>query len=293
VITHFQHLSIAFIETRPKLPFGYLIALCNNSNRAYEYTTEFFENKIGAVLDDRGLGIPVDQVADGFSKVAKKAMHRLIAMMMEDMTEIYPKFFMAEWYTANPPFISSIVVTLKDYFSTELSPHMLPPVFQDLSLECAKRLVKVYAGHLIEKKHPPFTAATVARMQRDVDELQAFFSNYIREKTLEELLQPLVLLRQLLEANYQLVSSYYESLLEHFPDASLNVIEVLLDNRQDLERNEVKEALAACQAVAARRATSVRKPTGGATLLGDSLVARKKSKKNKTKAFFSKLLQKF
>ena len=37
VISHFQTLFIAFIENQTKLPFGYLIALCNNSNRAYEY----------------------------------------------------------------------------------------------------------------------------------------------------------------------------------------------------------------------------------------------------------------
>lgn len=80
-----------------------------------------------------------------------------------------------------------------------------------------------------------------------------------------------------------------ESLLEHFPDASLNVIEVLLENRKDLERAEVKEALAACQAVSTK--TTMRRPSGGAMLLGESTVRRRK--KAKTKAFFSKLLQQF
>lgn len=136
-------------------------------------------------------------------------MVRLIAMMMEDMSEVYPQFFLEGWYTSNPPLMSTIVVTLKDYFTTELSPHMLSPVFQDLSIECAKRIVKVYCGHLIEKKTPPFNSSTVARMQKDIDELRSFFGLCVREKTLEEILQPVVLLRQLLDANYQLIASYY------------------------------------------------------------------------------------
>lgn len=231
-------------------------------------------------------------------------MIRIIALMMDDMKDIYPLFFMNEWYTANPPLMSSIVVTLKDYFNTELSPHMLTPAFQDIAHECAKRIAKVYVGHLLEKKHPPFTPATVLRMQKDIGELRAFFGDYIREKVLDDILQPLELLKQLLEASTQLIAGYYgtltrarlvvlsaspESLLDHFPDASLNVIEVLLDNRQDLERAEVKDALAACQSVAARK--NVRRPSGGAMLLGETSVKRKK--KNKTKAFFTKLLQKF
>lgn len=36
VISHFQTLFIAFIENTATLPFGYLIALCNNSTRSYE-----------------------------------------------------------------------------------------------------------------------------------------------------------------------------------------------------------------------------------------------------------------
>ena len=86
VISYFQTLFTSFIDANHSLDFDYLLALCNNSFRAYEcvglfrlfavsgfwmlpracfrYSVEFFENKIGNLLDDRG-GASADTVADG------------------------------------------------------------------------------------------------------------------------------------------------------------------------------------------------------------------------------------
>jgi hypothetical protein len=212
MIRYYQTLFMNLIsDSQQKLDFEYLLALSNNSMLAYQYLVEFFQGKMGFILEQNNRMPNLDEMNEGFDRAGHGALKRVADTIEADLAKVWPMFFTKEWYDATPPLIQKICGTIKDYIVAQLLPHLLSSNFRELASDLLDRVVQRYLAALLSKKRssPAFSQATTARMQLDIAAVRDLFGEYIREKVLDVSVEVLTSVWKILASDLALVPVHF------------------------------------------------------------------------------------
>jgi len=266
ILKTFQSMVISLIDREwQNLPFKYIIALVNNNSRCVEFTQELFE-RITPNLEETFLQrMNIDVVAEGFNLVAKSACNALTNRIFNDLESTLNKLFTKDWFES--PLIESVVVTIKEYHRDDIADHMLDSYVKKLLSEALDRLVLSYIRAFFTAKYP-LAKESIEKMREDDKVIREFFNQMLREKLVEAMMQPIEQIIDLMQAEADMVSVYYDSILALYPDVTIKHLENLLERRQDLSRSQVKSAMEGVKAMMTNR-----KPVDN--IFGDDSKARK------------------
>jgi len=229
----------------------YILATINNSSRSFDQVEEIVDTIVAVIAEQYKQKITemFEPVAAGFHSVAKQAMYAVASVIFRDLEETMSKLFEKEWYESE--LLKAVVLTMDDYFK-DIESFVVESYTKKLAAECLDRVVNKYVEQLFGKKHT-LDQHTIQRMQDDEQTLRDFFSQKARKNAVSEGLQVLTDLRELLDAEPEMISLYFHSLLKNHPDVSLTIIAALLSMRYDLDRNQISEAIEGCSRIIEQR----------------------------------------
>jgi len=250
-LTSYQRLLENLCKNRWRdLELEYIIALANNNSKCYDFTQELVEKVSKIVPEEDLMQVNMDPVMDGFHGVSKLALSALVEVVFADLEEALVKLFQKEWYDQD--LIQLIINTMLDYYDNEVQNYLMDSYMRIFAQECLSRLVFRYISELLTRKHA-FNQASVERMTDDIQAMRDFFTKYVRPNYLQQQTQVLDDLKELLDSESDMISLYYDSLLRHQGEVPLRVVEILLTQREGMDKSKVKEALASCKELKEKR----------------------------------------
>lgn len=230
-------------ENESRYDVNYIVALVNNFDQCYENTVEM-DAKAAKVFDPvTYAGMLLNEVMDGFQDLVKYArlflIHHCFAVLDEDIVKLFTK----AWYEEE--IIEIFIATLNDYFGNEIKGRLQDAYFRKFAVECLDRCVQLYVQQLLYgRNRAPFTKRTAERLKYDANRLTSFFTAWqVRDKFVKTHLQVLYDLADLINADYDAVPYAMDTVVKNNPDITSNYIELLLANRDDLDKKQNKALL--------------------------------------------------
>jgi hypothetical protein len=238
----------------PLLPFEYLLAQVNNASRGEAYLDEL-EPQLRAGGGGAGEEFErnLEAAREGFARLRRTALRRLADYMQHDLRSALDRLFSHEWYEASPGLVESVVVTIKDYLVNDVEGRVPAAAVRELEEECLERVVRAYAAALLAPatSRRRLLPEALPRLELDIDLLHSFFQErLVRQALLDQQMDLLRVLHRLLQADPVLVPAHFETLVALVPDASVNVLETLLERRpNEIEKPQLREILDRCRKI--------------------------------------------
>lgn len=228
----------------------YLIMMGNSSLRWIE-NMQNLSGLMDDLLKPEFLGPAQKQLktaSDGFLNIAKSATKTLVDIIMSAIKVCLGQLFALEWY--NEAVIETVVATFEDFF-TDYQSHAEEFLMVKLIADVLERTVIVYIEAMrgrnsrlkmiqAQDSNNP-TASDL--LLRDIQCLQRFFSRFRDPKKVEKALDPLIKLRTLLIASEKMIFLEFFALVKVYPDVPLPLVEELLNKRDDLDKQTLKELI--------------------------------------------------
>jgi hypothetical protein len=231
-------------ENQSRYELLYVVALINNFDQCYEYTLDM-DARASKIFDPvTYAGMLMNEVMDGFQDLVKLGREVLMRHVFAVLDEDIVKLFTKAWYEEE--IIEIFIATLNDYFGNELKGKLLDTYFRKFAIEAMDKCVTIYVSQLLySKTRLPFTKRTAERLKYDAARLTSFFTAWqVRDKFVKTHLQVLFDLSDLINADYDAVPYSLDSLVKNSPDIIASVVDLVLSNRDDLDRKQVKALLA-------------------------------------------------
>lgn len=245
--------SVKFFE-KPEttVPYfeDYLIMMGNSSLRWIE-NMQNLSGLMDDLLKPEFLGPAQKQLktaSDGFLTIAKSATKILVDIIMSAIKVCLGQLFGLEWY--NDTVIETVVATFEDFF-TDYQSHAEEFLMVKLFADVLERTVIVYIeamrgrnSRLKMTQQTDSNKPTASDLLiRDIQCLQKFFSRFRDPKKVEKALDPFVKLRTLLIASEKMIFLEFFALVKVYPDVPLPLIDELLNKRDDLDKQTLKELI--------------------------------------------------
>lgn len=227
-------------ENESRYDVNYIVALVNNFDQCFENTVEM-DSKAAKVFDPvTYAGMLLSEVQDGFQDLVKHARAMLIRHCFAVLDEDIVKLFTKSWYEEE--IIEIFIATLNDYFGNEIKGRLQDAYFRKFAVEALDRCVLLYVQQLLYgRNRAPFTKRTADRLKYDANRLTSFFTAWqVRDKFVKTHLQVLYDLSDLINADYDAVPYAMDTIVKNNPDITANYVELLLANRDDLDKKQNK-----------------------------------------------------
>lgn len=230
-------------ENEHRYDVNYLVALVNNFDQCYENMVEM-DARAAKVFDPvTYAGMLLNEVMDGFQDLVKYARLFLLRHCFSVLDEDIVKLFTKSWYEEE--IIEIFIATLNDYFGNEIKGRLQDAYFRKFAVECLDRCVLLYVQQLLYgRNRAPFTKRTAERLKYDANRLTSFFTAWqVRDKFVKTHLQVLYDLADLINADYDAVPYAMDTLVKDYPDITSNYVDLILANRDDLDKKQNKALL--------------------------------------------------
>eukprot|EP00002_Diphylleia_rotans_P014982 TRINITY_DN2905_c0_g1_i5.p1 TRINITY_DN2905_c0_g1~~TRINITY_DN2905_c0_g1_i5.p1 ORF type:complete len:726 (-),score=170.06 TRINITY_DN2905_c0_g1_i5:204-2381(-) len=181
-----QALYQSWKDERKSVPLQKVVASINNCDRCFDLTTEFQETYQKYLISAEAKQVDWDAISRGFTDATKVPIQLLSNIICDDLSHTFPLFYSKEWKTEDP--MSVVIATLQDYFE-ELSQLLLAFYMKSLCAICLETVINEILGNLIANQYVQ-DQESKANTLKDVSKLQVFFSNYLKPRTLEQIMTP-------------------------------------------------------------------------------------------------------
>ena len=230
-------------ENESRYDVTYVVALINNFDRCYENTVEMDSRAMKVFDPVTYAGMLMSEVMDGFQELVIFSRELLMRLCFLVLDEDIVKLFTKAWYEEE--IIEIFIATLNDYFGNEIKGKLMDTYFRKFAVECLDKCVVVYAMQLLYgKNRAPLTRRTADRLKYDAARLTSFFTAWqVRDKFVKTHLQVLFDLADLINADYDAVPHALDNLIKNSPDITSTIVEIILSNRDDLDKKQVKALL--------------------------------------------------
>ncbi|EEB06866.2 exocyst complex subunit Sec6 [Schizosaccharomyces japonicus yFS275] len=227
----------------PGLP-EYAVALSNDSLKSSGFTESTFKKYHNLIPENfRSEFLErLSNVEDGYIYLSGSCLSTIVALIATDTKHAFSLVFQTAWYESSN--IPIVVNTFRDYLS-DCKEHLVSGLTESLAKESIKGFVVCYIRCLLNKNIKLRGAETIERIRADVSCALQMFSDYASD--VNELKQEFVsiqsLLLGMLDADTNTVADYYTDLKNLFWDVPIQLVELVLINRSDLDRNECRKMI--------------------------------------------------
>lgn len=238
-------------------------ATMNNCVRSDDLTAEL-EETLQEALDEEQIegeeGIDVAKVRRGFVDVAREAVGKISAVVFADpgLSAQFAKLFAgAAWESGDA--VETLVATLRDY-QTDVETYIDRSFYKRVMENWLERTVADYVAAFISRC-TVVRAEMVERMKADEALLTEFFMSVgLKAAKVEAQAQLVADVREVAAADS--VESFVLSftvLLQNAPETQIGVAEKLLAMREDISKQDRREAVAQCKELIAVHASTTRR----------------------------------
>jgi len=243
-----QKITTTLFEEWENLPFEWILAQINNAVKCCD-KIDSIVSTIQPLMDEffgSQLSSLFDPITEHFNGVSKKALGVVMDIIWRDIQAPLEQLFTLEWYDSDK-FIDPIVGTLLSYFE-DIDGYIVENYFRRLCTESMDRLTQSYISQLFEMSHT-LDNQTADRLLTDHTKLKDFFVKHLKENIVDGKLQVLLDLRELIDAEVDMLPLYFHSIVTNYPDVTVHIIVALLSMRKDLNKKEMAEAIAGLEKV--------------------------------------------
>lgn len=240
-------------EVPPGL-FEYLMALANDQTRADAFLSELsakwsepLSRKYQAIITAR-----FEQAQEGYTDVAVECINGMIAIILSDSDKAFKQLYTgSRWYKG--VVIREIIDTLAD-FAEEALGQLDPELFE---IFIGKLCCSVMRRYLEALKHAHGKIKIPQGPNRIIEDVTEFFDFFTKpgfntnETDVIAVLSVSELLRDVLLVPVEEITSLFVTLRERFWDAPLELFELMVGARRDLDKKTSKTILSKVRIAAA------------------------------------------
>ncbi|KYR00334.1 exocyst complex subunit 3 [Tieghemostelium lacteum] len=249
-LLYFQEQAIALLRDRNQhIKFENLIAYVNNNSKSYDFTQTIVDKVSNILTVESMASLNFDPVLEGFISVSNVATNAIAAVIFRDCAPTLKKFFTVEW--ENEPLIYPIINTIEEYFRDDIQPHILENYMKRLSLLCLDTLIEHILTNLITGKNK-LKDTTAKMMGTDSDLILEFFKKYLRLSVATAHVHVLEDFQQLIICEPEMIPIYFRSIYNTHKDINEKIIENVLLQRSDINRNQIREQVDAIAEIIAK-----------------------------------------
>lgn len=232
-------------ETSPKGLPEYIIALANDCLSCSEYTEEIIKevSPIFNESDMEKITNEMDSVLKGFMDISKRCITILIEIIMFDLKSTFSQMFTSAWY--DEKLINLIIGTLIDYcddFQVYLQEYLFTKFITDLN----DRFIIAYLESFCNKNAKFKMPQCVEKMKNDIAQAVEFFTKYRTSKRVNESFKHVNQFISMITSSVTMLFLDYYSLWKECPDISISYIETVLNKRDDIQHNQLREIIDQC-----------------------------------------------
>lgn len=229
-------------EPLPGLP-DYVIALANDQIRSADYC-ESISARIAPLVSGKYSKTIVDDLSratDGFLDLAKSCLVGLIRITQKDVRNTFASMFNKEWYSGNS--MTLIVGTYREYIQ-DCRDHLNELLMEFFLDELLDTFLKEYISAMCNNKKATFKMPVVLdHIPREIGLAFNLFAENMDLETLQLKFDVLEMVISFLQSDATTVLEDWQRLKSSCWDARLEVIEGILEKRDDLGKKELKAIL--------------------------------------------------
>ncbi|KAH7293861.1 hypothetical protein KP509_28G045700 [Ceratopteris richardii] len=248
VMSDFQSAQRKRMENLLELDLELLCAMVNNNWRCYELSTELSNTILQALTPYYEEQVNFEDTCKGFLEVAKEGVQQIVKMIFEDpgVKDLFVKLYQKDWLGGLVT--EYLVATYGDYFG-DIKIFLEERSFRRFVELCLEDTVVVYVDHLLTQRSY-IREEFINRMLSDEEVLSEFFRDYLNPVKVEKRVQPLTDMRFLASAeSLETFTLCYTTLLKNQPDCPPEVVERVLQIREDIPKNDAREVLQECKEI--------------------------------------------
>ncbi|PRP77773.1 hypothetical protein PROFUN_07715 [Planoprotostelium fungivorum] len=242
------------------LPLEWIMAQINNAFKCCDKIDQMVST-LAPLLEepyDSQIAPLYEPIGEKFTTVSKESLSVLADVIWKDLEAPLDQIFDLDWYD-NKDFINPIIATIGSYFG-DIDTYIVENYFRRLCMECLDRLTQTYIRNIFEKSHT-LDSNTAERLITDEEKIRTFFTQHIKDTIVNPKLQILADLRELIDAEADMLPLYFHSIVKNYPDVTTHIIAALLSMRKDLSKSEMKSAVEGCEKVMEKEGTREMKKT--------------------------------
>ncbi|MCO5584340.1 hypothetical protein L7F22_038264 [Adiantum nelumboides] len=248
VMSDFQVAQRRRMESLLDLDLELLCAMVNNNWRCYELSTELSNTIMQALTPYYEEQVNFEDTCKGFLEVAKEGVQQIVKMIFEDpgVKDLFAKLYQKDWHAGLVT--EYLVATYGDYFG-DIKFFLEERSFRKFVELCLEDTVVVYVDHLLTQRSF-IREEFIARMQVDEEVLSEFFRDYSNPVKVEKRVQPLSDLRYVASAeSLDAFTLAYTTLLQNHPDCPPEVVEKILQIRENIPKSDAREVVQECREI--------------------------------------------
>ncbi|MCO5593047.1 hypothetical protein L7F22_047052 [Adiantum nelumboides] len=189
-----------------------------------------------------------EDTCKGFLEVAKEGVQQIVKMIFDDpgVKDLIAKLYQKDWHAGLVT--DYLVATYTDYFG-DIKFFLEERSFRKFVELCLEDTVVVYVDHLLTQRSY-IREEFIARMQVDEEVLSEFFRDYTNPVKVEKRVQPLSDLRYVASAeSLDAFTLAYTTLLQNQPDCPPEVVEKILQIRENIPKSDAREVVQECREI--------------------------------------------
>jgi hypothetical protein len=236
-----------------QLPFEYLLATVNNSDKALEYLAQHKERLSGLLKCDVQHFSDLTAAFEDARSLSIRAIVAHLFHLFREADDVLGKCFTKAWSrpaanTARP--LEIVSATLSDALNVRIGRFLPGQWAVEVALETLRQLLIRYVAELCAKSG--YGAATATLIERDralvLEVFAPLLQSHVFLLNCQQLFDSLaIFLRTPLKEKDAIVEAYV-ALGQSFPDISTQVLKHILSLRKDAKRTQIEEIAKMCAA---------------------------------------------
>ena len=247
-------LSMEYFQAAEKEEFFMYYLMCNiNNNIKCKDFTEQLKAKSDGLVEGAYRSLTADsfkEIMNGFVRISNTAAKILLSMVFHDINQLFSQMFTKKWLKGDLAPMETIIATLDDYskdFIGRINEEALRSSFEEMH----RKLLVEYFRALIEKRTYIVRDLYVEKMVHEQEQIEEFFmklftgtlADPVSAEQIMVKTQLLKEMRDLISCDEEYISLYASSIRQKCPDFSFQHAEAIIGNRDDLTKEQKKEAL--------------------------------------------------
>lgn len=233
-------------EDRSQLPYftQYMITIVNNCHQIIELSIQF------------EVQYEVPGTAAYFTEIFKTLREKYINLRNEsgnylleevslDVDKHFDELFSSRWLLSTHA-LDTICVTLEDYFHdySRLVEDNYKYIANEALQLVAKRYITAMLGKRVQFKSLEECQAAAIKVDKEVNQLRTVFRNIASKMNEEDPLEIVLLLRDILKCENDMLSLDLHTIVDKYPDITEDHLSRLLYLRGDIPRSDIREKVA-------------------------------------------------